>query len=159
MPISSRIHWNPTMLNHQATALPVSSDNYFAMLDLTTNSYQALEIVAPSIVTDNLFLHGVDIHREAGSEQLTLYAISHRPPQDRENAAFTGADSVVEIFETRVGSKELRWVQTVEHELVRTPNSVAATGPRSFYITNDHRRKVHWVSYLTGATQPQQPSL
>ncbi|ORY84182.1 serum paraoxonase/arylesterase [Leucosporidium creatinivorum] len=143
-PISSRLDWIPAMLKYNATALPVSSDNYFALLDLTTNSYQTLKIIAPSIVSDNLYLHGLDIHREKGSDLLTLFAISHRPPQDRETAAQEGANSVIEIFETTVGGKELKWVQTVEHELVRTPNSVAATGPRSFYFTNDHRRKVHW---------------
>jgi arylesterase / paraoxonase len=137
------------MLKLNGTALPVSSESYFALLDLTTNTHQKLKITAPPIVRDNLYLHGLDVHRDKGSDILSIFAISHRPPQDRASAARVGADSVVEIFETRAGSKELNWVQTVEHELVRTPNSVAATGPRSFYFTNDHRRRVHWVITLS----------
>lgn len=70
---------------------------------------------------------------------------SHRPPLDRANSAATGADSVIEIFETRLGAKEVNWVKTVKHELIRTPNNIAAVGPRQFYFTNDHKRKSHWV--------------
>lgn len=53
---------------------------------------------------------------------------------------------MIEIFETKVGEKELRWIKTVQDKLIRTPNNMAAVGPREFYLSNDHKRKTHWVS-------------
>lgn len=45
---------------------------------------------------------------------------------------------MIEIFHHVVGSDSAQHVRTVQHELVRTPNDLFATGPTSFYVTNDH---------------------
>lgn len=39
----------------------------------------------------------------------------------------------------------LEHVQTIKHELVRTPNNLVAVDKNKFYVSNDHRRKSHWV--------------
>lgn len=100
----------------------------------------------PKIAEDNFNLHAIDVYQSpADREHLTVMVNSHRPPADRATAPVVGASSVVEIFETRIGSKELKWVKTVEHPLMRTPNNLVVMGERSFYFSNDHRRKAHWV--------------
>jgi arylesterase/paraoxonase len=77
---------------------------------------------------------------------------SHRP-QLGAAVEGRGARSVVEVFETVLGSREAKWVRTVEDPLLRTPNNLVAMGDdkgrlKGFYVSNDHRRKVHWVSHF-----------
>lgn len=44
----------------------------------------------------------------------------------------------VEIFKHVHGSDEVEHIRSVQHPLVHTANDIAATGPDSFYVTNDH---------------------
>ncbi|KAJ1970473.1 hypothetical protein H4R35_005844, partial [Dimargaris xerosporica] len=72
--------------------------------------------------------HGIGIYADpAEPDRVTLMAINHDQ-----------ADSVIEIFDYRVGSKSLDHVETVAHPLITTPNDVAPLSRRSFYVTNDH---------------------
>ncbi len=48
------------------------------------------------------------------------------------------ADSRVEIFHHVLGSDTATHVRTVRHHLIQTPNDLLATGPTSFFVTNDH---------------------
>lgn len=118
------------------------------MYDFTNNSHHRLKLVGmPKVAEENFNLHAIDVYQSPSDrEHLTIFVNSHRPPRDRATAGEVGAESVVEIFETRMGSKELKWVKTVQHSLMRTPNNLVAMDERSFYFSNDHRRKVHWVS-------------
>lgn len=77
---------------------------------------------------------------------MRIFLINHRPSLDGLINALildetTGANSTVEIFETRVGSDVAQHVRTVGHPLMKTPNNVEPTGPDSFYFTNDHHVK------------------
>ena len=101
----------------------------------------------PQYARDNFHLHAIDaFHAPDDREHITIIVNSHNPQKNRADSPKLGANSVFEIFETRLGSPDLKWVKTVEHPLIRTPNNLVAMGPRQFYFTNDHRRKVHWVS-------------
>lgn len=146
--MEARIAWLPAIGHLNGTALPAVSENTIRLYDFSTGKHQALALKgAPKIATDNLNLHAIDIYqRPSDREHLTVYVNSHRPPANRADAPRVGASSVIEVFETRMGSKELNWVKTVEHPLLRTPNNLVAMGERSFYVTNDHRLKTHWVS-------------
>lgn len=120
------------------------------MYDFPTQKHKKLSLVGmPSHAQHNLNLHAIDVYQSpADREHLTVFVNSHRPPVDRSSSGVEGATSVIEIFETRIGSSELQWVRTVEHPLIRTPNNLVAMGPRSFYVSNDHRRKIHWVNFV-----------
>lgn len=145
--IETRKHWLPTMLHLNAQALPAQSTDYFALYSFDTHSYQKLRITGLPADAGGIFVHGIDAWTHVDDPQKVTIAInSHRPPKDRSTAKDGGAESVFELFETRLGDKELKHVKTVKHDLVRTPNSLAMVGPRQFYFTNDHRRKVHWAS-------------
>ncbi|ORY84183.1 serum paraoxonase/arylesterase [Leucosporidium creatinivorum] len=145
-PLSSRAAWLPAILHLNASALPPSSGDYIAVYDFSTHTHHRLQLVGmPKEAEENLNLHAIDVYQSPSDrERLTVFINSHRPPVDRTTAKEVGANSVVEIFETRMGSKELNWVKTVQHPLMRTPNNLVAMGERSFYFSNDHRRKVHW---------------
>lgn len=93
-----------------------------------------------------LGVHGMDVvPNRADKSELFVYVVSHRPPLDWQSglpgtdAAEVGADSVVEVFRTRVGSDELRYWGTFEDPVIVTPNDVVgASDGNSFYFTNDH---------------------
>lgn len=134
------------MLHLHAEALPTYGTDYVAIYDFATNTHRRLALSNLPVDAQGIFVHAIDVWTDPDDpEALTVFLNSHRPPMDRKTAATQGADSVVEIFETRLGGDTLNWVQTVRHELVRTPNNLVATGPREFYVSNDHRRKSHWV--------------
>lgn len=76
-----------------------------------------------------------------------VYAINHRPPEPATDAHMVGADSVVEIFKTKIGSDVLEHVRTVRDELVVTPNElVGRSDGNGFWVSNDHAVKVGLVS-------------
>lgn len=88
----------------------------------------------------NLHLHAIDAWIDPkDSEKLTFFINNHGVPVGDPHKV--GADSTIEIFESRLGSKTWRHIQTVRHDLVLTPNNIVSTGPRSFYISNDHFHK------------------
>lgn len=147
--LESRANWAPGLGHLNATALPAESTDRLRLLDLSTRTHKPVRLLGLPTASHGVWLHGMDVlpHPDDPS-RLVLFLVSHRPPAERALASETGADSVVEIFETRVGSDEAQWVATAQHDLVRTPNNPVATGPRSFYVTNDHARKVHWASLL-----------
>ncbi|KAK4698276.1 arylesterase / paraoxonase, partial [Phenoliferia sp. Uapishka_3] len=142
----SRLNWVPAMLHLNASALPTYSTDAVHIYDFATNSHRKLSITNLPAASQGIYVHAIDVWVDSvDSKKLTVFLNSHRPPLEREKSAEVGASSVIEIFETTLGSDTMNWVQTVEHELIRTPNNLVVTGPRSFYVSNDHRRKVHWA--------------
>ena len=57
-----------------------------------------------------------------------------------------GANSTVELFQTKAGSDSMRHVRTYADELIQTPNRVAWVSDHAFVFTNDHSGKVGFVS-------------
>lgn len=114
------------------------------LYDTNTGSVKAVEISNRPSHLASLHLHAIDawIHPE-DPEKLTFFLNNHATPADPADAHSVGADSTVEIFEGRLGSTSWTHVKTVRHPLVKTPNNLVATGPRSFYVSNDHREKTH----------------
>ena len=72
--------------------------------------------------------HGIDLYEEP--DGVRLFVVNH----DLE----TGNGHSVEIFSFRRG--ELAHLETIQGDLLSSPNDVVAVGPRSFYATNDHGR-------------------
>ncbi|KAF4946707.1 hypothetical protein FGADI_10911 [Fusarium gaditjirri] len=66
-------------------------------------------------------------------------------PKDK-NGAYIFADefagnkaaSQVEVFYHRVGSSSVKYIRSINHPLIQTPNDIVALSPTSFYVTNDH---------------------
>ena len=132
-----------------ATQLPEKSTDYIAVFDLASRSYRRLTLKGLPEEANGIWVHGIDLWRSPKDpNHLTIFINSHRPPKNRALAPTQGADSVIEIFETLVGTDEARYVKTVKSPHIRTPNNIAATGPRSFYVSNDHRYKTHWSRKL-----------
>lgn len=68
--------------------------------------------------------HGISFFAAADGRKY-LFAVSHPLPKN-----------CVEIFE--IVNNTLQHRETVEGELIVSPNDIAAVGPRQFYFTNDH---------------------
>ena len=148
------MNWTPTLLVLKESALPDKSTDYVAMVDLKSQRHVKLKLAGMPASSRGLYTHGIDAWVDPKDpKSITLFLVSHPPQSAPHQSAVLGADSVVEIFTTTLGSHELNWVKTVRSDLIRTPNSVAAVGPRQFYVTNDHAHKVHWVRVGTMASQ------
>lgn len=93
----------------------------------------------------SLMLHGIGVYvgqdglgTGAEEETLRLFLINHRVQPNAENV---GANSTVELFETKLGSDTMTHIKTFAHPLIFTPNNLVPTGPDSFYFSNDHSVK------------------
>ncbi|OCB88463.1 calcium-dependent phosphotriesterase [Sanghuangporus baumii] len=134
----SRPHWIPATNRLNATGK--SSMDYVAFFDPSTSRIKRLETEGFKF-SRGLSLHGMDIarSREHPSE-LLIYLVNHREPlEGKDDGREVGADSVVEIFETKPGSDTMRYIATFKDSVIVTPNDIAATGDEmDFYFTNDH---------------------
>ncbi len=78
--------------------------------------------------------HGISLFQTPGGEP-RLMVVNHR------------ADgSFVEIFDYR--GDRLVHLRSIGSPLMHSPNDLAATGPESFYVTNDHRETGGWRKTL-----------
>ncbi len=68
--------------------------------------------------------HGISLYT-APDNRKYLFAVSHPLPGNS-----------IEIFE--IAGSGLVHRETIENELIISPNDIAAVGPRQFYFTNDH---------------------
>lgn len=98
-----------------------------------------------------LNLHGFDVRVDPNTDTLRLLLINHRPPIDPVtgealDAKIVGANSTIELFQTKAGSETMRHVRTYADELIMTPNRVAWVNDHAFVFTNDHSAKVGFVS-------------
>ncbi|KAG0265442.1 Serum paraoxonase/arylesterase 2 [Mortierella polycephala] len=121
----SRKEWFPPIGNNNPLAKNAFRDK-FVVYDIVTGEYQVMELVGLPKDTDRVF-HGLDIYERSATE-LTIFAVNHRR---------TG--SVIEVLEYTLGDKTVQYKETIQHELIYTPNDIVALGPRSFYVSNDHR--------------------
>ncbi|KAF9555451.1 Serum paraoxonase/arylesterase 2 [Mortierella alpina] len=122
----SRKSWYPPMGATNASATESAFQDNFVIYDISTGAYEVKELVGLPAGTDRVF-HGLGVFERSATE-LTIFAVNHRR---------TG--SVVEVLEYTVGDSEVRYIETIQHDLIYTPNDIVATGPRSFYVSNDHR--------------------
>lgn len=151
--MAARQTWAPAVDHLNATGRSSFPSDQLVLLDLNTHKHNPLQLTNLPSDFPGLFLHAIDVFEHPASDKLTIIVNSHRPQEGA--AEGLGARSVIEVFETTSGSKEARWVKTVEDELIRTPNNVVIIGDegekgelKGFYVSNDHRRKVHWVSTI-----------
>ncbi|KAF9418285.1 Serum paraoxonase/arylesterase 1 [Podila epigama] len=121
----SRKDWFPPMNKLNASAEPVAFQNNIVLYDIDASQYKILELQGLPEGTDRVF-HGLDIY-EVSPTELLLFAVNHRR-----------GGSAIEVLEYRVGSDTIQHLETIRHELIRTPNDIVAVGPRSFYVSNDH---------------------
>lgn len=135
------------MGHYNSSALASLPLDHLTLLNLNDRSHFKLQLTGTPPDFPGIFVHAIDVIERPESDLLTIFINSHRPQRDAE---IRGARSVIEVFQTDVGSREASWVRTIEHELVRTPNNLVALSPSSFYVSNDHARKTHWVSERDG---------
>ncbi|KAA1127779.1 hypothetical protein PGTUg99_007181 [Puccinia graminis f. sp. tritici] len=162
-----RANWIPAMnvLNHRK--LEGRSSDYIALLDLKTLDYRPVKLtnLPEPLLENGIHVHGLDLFvdseepepadsntAEAEPESIpprkaTIFLTNHRAPRDNDDLQSAGtADSVIEVFDTIVGSDEATYRRTIQHDLIVTPNNLVAMNQNSFYVTNDHRKKKHWVN-------------
>ncbi|KAF9585548.1 hypothetical protein BGW38_001886 [Lunasporangiospora selenospora] len=121
----ARKGWYPPVAHLNATTENAFEDR-FIVYNIESKDYESLELTGLPENTDRVF-HGIDAYERSPTEY-TFFLVNHRR-----------GGSVVEIFDYTLGEKAVRYVETIKHDLIQTPNDIVATGPRSFYVSNDHR--------------------
>lgn len=140
---ASRTVWEPSVgyLNSSARSLT----DYVATYNPATSRITRLKLTGfPSSIP--LALHGFDVvPSDSNPAELFVYLVNHRPPPKGTKREY--ADSVIEVFKTRVDSDELVYVTTVEDSsVIISPNDIWGYGDGSFHFTNDARAKRGIVS-------------
>ncbi|KAF6824805.1 serum paraoxonase arylesterase family protein [Colletotrichum plurivorum] len=92
--------------------------------------------------------HGIDVITDPENpEAVYVFAVNHVPHPDfvasrlahqSDDKVTHKAQSQIEIFHHVLGSPTARHVRSVRHPLIKTPNDIYASDPRTFYVTNDH---------------------
>jgi arylesterase/paraoxonase len=141
---SSRVHWTPALVYLNETG--ASFNDYVASYDPKTSRITRFKVV--NFESDRgLSLHGMDVvPSSSNASELLVYLVNHRAPLGGLRAKDVGADSVVEIFKTTLGSDTLTHIKTVQDPVIFTPNDIIGSPDgNSFYFTNDHGAKVGLV--------------
>ncbi|KAK9899835.1 calcium-dependent phosphotriesterase [Cystobasidium minutum MCA 4210] len=164
--LPARAAWCPA-IDHLSLAVQDAPGDTIQMYD--TRSGKVTQIGIPNLpahLVGKLHLHAIEAWIDPkDSDKLTFFLNNHGVPVSAasgqvEDPHAVGADSTVEIFETRLGSETWTHVKSVKHPLLVTPNNLVATGPRSFYASNDHVDKTSWKRsfYLAYAHFPPSAS-
>ncbi|KAI8458491.1 hypothetical protein BY996DRAFT_6410877 [Phakopsora pachyrhizi] len=170
---SNRLHrayWTPALTLLRRDKLPFPSQDYIAVLNLNTLKHHKLDLVnlPPHLIKNGLHTHGIDlyVHPSDGFEddhgqirlsgdssdgsgsvrKATIYAINHNPPDDLNTTSSVGAQSVIEVFDTLLGDTQATHRRTIESGFILTPNNIVGMSESSFYVSNDHKKKVHWFN-------------
>lgn len=123
---AGRVQWFPSSGYQPTTNRAVFREQFFKV-DLKTQ--KRTELVLHGLPKGHdIVTHGLDIHSIEGDDaKILVFAVNHARERDS-----------IFIFEHTLGTDALHLVKSVEHPAIKCANSVAAVGPRSFYITNDH---------------------
>ncbi|KAK5094620.1 hypothetical protein LTS08_008476 [Lithohypha guttulata] len=157
-PASSRTLWFPP-LAHFSRRNDVGQGK---IVVVNPTTFESTELVLSGF-HGPLITHGIDIFPSEDGQMVTIFAVNHLPnpeynAEGTKDASQHKARSQIEVFSHTIGSDTAVWVRSVRHPHIRTPNDIYATGPTSFYVTNDHyyregslRLVEDLLEYSTGA--------
>ncbi|EAY29711.1 serum paraoxonase/arylesterase 2 [Microscilla marina] len=77
--------------------------------------------------------HGMSYFRTSSGKEL-LFVVNHSKLNTHQT---------IEKFEIR--DTQLVYLESIQHNLMTSPNDVVAVGERQFYVTNDHRYLKGWL--------------
>ena len=146
-----RVHWTPFLLIFNDSLSETSTLDYVATYDPSQATEPSKGIKRLTLKGFNdprgLHVHGMDVVPARNNpELLYVYLVNHRPQlaTAANTSAEIGADSVIEVFSTELGSDTLFHVKTVhDPRVIITPNDVSGSPDgNSFFFTNDHSEKI-----------------
>lgn len=89
--------------------------------------------------------HGIDIIADPSNPSaIYIHAVNHLPnplhynPAPHVNSSTPHAASQIEVFHHEINSKTVRYIRSINHPLLYTPNDVFSLGPGELLVTNDH---------------------
>ncbi|KAG0267241.1 hypothetical protein BG011_007650 [Mortierella polycephala] len=138
----SRKRWFPPVGKFDTLVGESAVRDNLVVYNIETGVASVMELVGFPAEADRVFV-GMDIFEDSStvksdqsrSKRLIIFLVNHRR---------TG--SVVEVFEYEYtvdfdphrNNHRVKYLETIEHGLIQTPNDILAMGPRSFYVSNDH---------------------
>ncbi|KAJ7037563.1 hypothetical protein C8F04DRAFT_1091714 [Mycena alexandri] len=111
--------------------------DYLATYDPSTKKVTRLSFTNGFTTEDTSAVHGMDVvPNSSDPKKLWIYLVNHRVPKG--DPLLNGLDSVIELFETEVGSSSVTHIKTFDYpEYIIHPNDVVGSPDgKSFYFTN-----------------------
>lgn len=81
-------------------------------------------------------------------EAVYIFAVNHAPNEavyprgggtpDIDPGTAPKAASRIEVFHYAIGSDSVKYIRTIAHPLIKTPNDIYAVSPTEIYVSNDH---------------------
>ncbi|EJD43580.1 hypothetical protein AURDEDRAFT_145403 [Auricularia subglabra TFB-10046 SS5] len=123
-----------------------STFDYLATYDASTNTFQRLSVTGNAFdIKRTVSFQGMDVVTSArDTDEVFVYLVNHRLPEDIQDFVRAGPDSVLEIFKTRVGSGTLQHLHTFRDDnVIVAPVGVSGSSDgKSVYFTNNDRGKL-----------------
>ena len=144
--LESRKFWNTYFLRFERP----STEDYVAIYDpkASTPAKQVRRLKLQGLADSRgLNVHGFHLvpSRKNPDKEAFVYLVNHRP-QLEGSSDILGADSVIELFRTTIGSDTLIHIKTFESDVLITPNDISGSADGdSFFFTNDHGSKTDKV--------------
>ncbi|KAJ7829138.1 hypothetical protein B0H13DRAFT_2679930 [Mycena leptocephala] len=114
-----------------------TESDYLATYDASTKKVTRLSFTNGFTTEDTSAVHGMDVvPNSSDPKKLWIYLVNHRVPKG--DPPLNGLDSVIELFETEVGSSSVTHIKTFDYpEYIIHPNDVVGSPDgKSFYFTN-----------------------
>lgn len=142
--------WVPAMDHLNASKVDSLPSDTVYIYDTSSGLVKPIEILNRPPHLEKLHLHGIDGFVDpVDSKKVTFFLNNHAVPQGIAlgDVHKHGAESTIEVFESRLGETRWKHVKTIRDRLILTPNNIVATGHGSFYVTNDHPAKTGLVRF------------
>ncbi|KAL9114695.1 MAG: hypothetical protein Q9227_001373 [Pyrenula ochraceoflavens] len=121
------------------------------LVTIDPKTFAAQTLLLDDFSSPGFVTHGIDVIPDPTDPATSAYifAISHLPnpayydlntniPHPNVTSSTPKALSRIELFHHPLNTTHALHIRSITHPLIRTPNDLVATSPRSFYVTNDH---------------------
>ncbi|VUC20897.1 unnamed protein product [Clonostachys rosea] len=141
----TRFSWFPPLGIFKDPVLASQARGSIHVID--TKGFKSKRLVLQNF--DSSFTtHGIEIIADPKQNgAVYIFAVNHAPHPEyvlsvKDQTPLPDgapkARSQIEVFRHVLGSSTAKWIRSIRHPLIRTPNDIFAHTPTSIYVTNDH---------------------
>ncbi|KAK7215691.1 hypothetical protein V2G26_003694 [Clonostachys chloroleuca] len=141
----TRFSWFPPLAIFKDPVLASEARGSIHIID--TKDFKSKRLVLQNF-EGSFTTHGIDIIADPERNgAVYIFAVNHAPHPEyvlsvkNRTPLLEGtpkARSQIEVFHHALGSSTAKWIRSIRHPLIKTPNDIFAHTPTSIYVTNDH---------------------
>uniref|UniRef100_A0A8H7N506 Serum paraoxonase/arylesterase family protein n=1 Tax=Bionectria ochroleuca TaxID=29856 RepID=A0A8H7N506_BIOOC len=141
----TRFSWFPPLVVFKDPVLASQARGSIHVID--TKDFKSKRLVLQNF-EGSFTTHGIDIIADPEKNGVVyIFAVNHAPHPEYVLSVKNRtplpegspkARSQIEVFHHALGSSTAKWIRSIRHPLIKTPNDIFGHTPTSIYITNDH---------------------